>query len=1262
MLTLICQYYVPKDRHRREEIDTCFHKNIENPLVTKMLIFFERKEDMALLPDIPKIEKRFYADRLTYGFWLKETNKFPAGTLSLVINSDIYLTESVSHLISNKEYILKEKKFVALTRYNPNVEGEGFVLNGNPHWTQDAWAVVKPEPGFSSALIQETSFELGQPGCDNKIVAVMHSYGFNVTNPCGTVHTIHLQSDEKRSYDGRANKLIGLHAFSYATNTVFENSHLEFDLLSRNLEPYEEIRVNNWINDAKSYSLKPETKEIQGLKEKYKKNIETYEPSYEPVKIEPDDEYQKANGYSYIGKNEFIPAKYNLLHTFDQQYKIYEDSNFWYCHDQYWPYVRRVKRNSLRVDKNNKASLISLFATGFLPSVLALEGIKIGVEKKHDTDVLFWQMPAKTEFDAFERHNNLPSPQIDGSTVNVYIGLPWATIIDQLKFNPAMGQAAIPKVLIGTLAMRIKTARKVLKQLGASLRIHTVCQQIYWNDIAEQFAKLGITDLWLAHKTKTSDHKDGMDLHAWPLYAVNIETPKRRSGLKSIPVDERKYLASFIGAYMEHYGNDTRPKMVHALKESNGYCLKLNDMWHFNEEVYNQQLGLQVEEISTAAQFSVSQYNEVLSDSQFSLCPIGAGPNTIRLWESLAMGSIPFVISDAYEFPELRKPDGSIFNWTDAVVIHAERDLIALDERLRSYSPTALASMSDACHTAYGLILTKSCFGVLASRNGSAHLADIPKPKPIKVYIPYYGPEDKYFWRTHHHGLYDLIMAWHERGWCDIEHHDGPYYWVNEIGSILLFDRDQVADLIDKKKPFPRWEGEVPYKYAFFTNGYGLDNDRNLKFNYWSYNPMGLEDKVNSAARLTYNERTISSVFLGSVENESQEYFRNRFKDWGAHIGEFYIADKLNKKEKAKYTFGEYLEKVAQSKFGVSFRGNGPKCYREIEYAAMGTPLIITEGVDVDYPDPLIEGVHYFRAKNPEDIPKFVAETSASVWEEMSQNCRNWYLKNFTLDSQYQSLKHAVKHLNVELRKPEWVCIKRIEGADYDLTLATLKIFNPTIEVLDSPRQDARGMMLEAGSIVINELPYLGGDAKYLYAVGKDTIDEYKSMIMASNIEKYKRLSCLLKWRLRDFKVSLHKSGVHLPVENFIDDDGRLSVQDNEVSYDIEIDYDFCRQIHGKYLEKRIQGKGSIKFPQKVLISAVLYIKVDDAEIQRDITSKYSEYMSVYEDLVRREEVWRKFKLWEFESSEFNRIVVKYNFDHERTFVHEEVKFYPVQN
>ena len=187
----------------------------------------------------------------------------------------------------------------------------------------------------------------------------------------------------------------------------------------------------------------------------------------------------------------------------------------------------------------------------------------------------------------------------------------------QIKFNQRVERDPLPKTLLSILTRRIKNARDVLSSLGMQLRVHTVCQQIYWTDLMDEFLSLGITDLWLTHKTKEIENLRGLRIHAWPLFAVNIETEKRRVGIEELPIRHRKYFASFIGAYMEHYGNETRPRMVEALKKYPDYFLKLNDMWHFNEEVYNQQLGLEVKEFSDASKFSVNEYNVILSNSKF---------------------------------------------------------------------------------------------------------------------------------------------------------------------------------------------------------------------------------------------------------------------------------------------------------------------------------------------------------------------------------------------------------------------------------------------------------------------------------------------------------------------------------------------------------------------------------------------------------------------------------------------------------------------
>ncbi len=1251
MLTLICQYYVPKDKLRRDEIDTCFRKNIENPLITKMLIFFEKKEDMPLIPDIPKIEKRFYADRLTYGFWLKETNKMPVGTLSLVINSDIYLTESISHLISSKDYLLKEKKFVALTRYNPNTEGEGFVLNSNPHWTQDTWAIVKPEQGFSSALIQETSFELGQPGCDNKIVAVMHSYGFNVTNPCGTVHTIHLQADEKRSYDGRINKLIGLHAFSYANKTVFENARLEFDLLSRNLEPYEEIRVNNWINDSKSYTLKPNPHEVSEIVEKYKGNVEKYEPSFNPILIESRDEFVEFVGVSYVNQQRFDPNKYKLTHSFDSQYSIFEDQSYFYFKDQYWPNVRRASKDSLPFDIKSNDWKIQLFIFGFMPITLELEGFQIGTKKKHENDFMFWQMPAKTEAEAYDRHKKIANRDLNSSIVETYIGIPWASIID---FHEQFSKhKEISIAIIGLLSIRIKSAAKILNSHGLTLSVHTVCQHVYWQNALNLFKKIGITDLWLSHCEDRHLELDGIKLHPWFLYPLNALTPSHRVGFNEGRERKNKvYLASFIGGHMPHYISDTRKKLFSIYKDDSDIHVELTSVWFLQNSVSNQLNGTE-EEIDYGP---VYRYNSVLGASKFSLCPEGAGPNTIRLWESIFYGVVPVLFNSKYNFPSLFLDNNEEFDWSDAVVYFNSNNIEELKNYLLSIDDETVALKSAKCKIAASLIMGNICLDTAVKSNKKL----FQKKTPV-IYAPLYGEEDRYFWRTVHHGFYDLVMDWKAKSYCEVIHHSGPYFWLNKIGDILLFDRDQVADLYDKKLVDSRWTGEVPYKLGLFSNEYNLENDRNKKMNYWSYRPIILEKYCQKHKPLSFEDRTIDSVFLGSMENESQEYFRNKFKHWGEHIDEFFVADKLNLKEKSKYDFDGYLNVISRAKFGISFRGNGPKCYREIEYAAMGIPMIFTDGVDADYPDPLLEGVHYFNASNPQEMKAIISRTSKDVWDCMSKNCRQWYLKNCTSDSHFNSLMKSIEGFNLNKSKPTNIFIANASGtlvADIELTKNTALIFNPNLEFVSD--SDLAEIVIDAGDIVINEIPY-DGSGDYVWKCKAEELIYFKRKIVESNLLKYKKLAALLRWRLDLFRVNLTKDGNALPVENYIGSDGILRIEDSQITYRISIDYDLCRRLYGKYEEKIISGIGAFIFPTIVITEANLYYKVGNVEFVSDVTDKYVEYVSVKSEFVPENLIWRKFKLWEYEGADFNRIIVKYNTPElsNQIFIHNVVKYHP---
>jgi len=744
MLTVFAQYYVPKSALRRKEIDTCFKKNLENPLISKFIIYFENESDMGYFADSPKLEKRFLSDRMTYGFWLKETDKLPVGTLSILVNSDIYLTESISHLLVHRQSLAEQKRFIAITRYNPD-QGS-FTLNKDPHWCQDTWGVVKASSSFPRALLQEAAFELGQPGCDNKIAYVMHSYGYAVTNPCHKVKTIHLQADDGRSYDPKISKLIGLHAFVHPSESVVEDSALEFDLLTRNLQDLGSIRVNNWINSRKDYQLVADKLEGgQPIVQPRQKMTVDRLPMPRPIirnavesntdivdqGIHPLLEHDAAQ---FILKNEFIADRYRLIADFSERFKVYADTDYLYFYDRYWPVVKKVEHAQFQAAELSDNSF-TLFAKGFIPACLDLGLITIAQEMQYKDDVLFWQFPAKTEADAYEVHQSMARQNIDEAKkqVNLYIGLPWATFIDKTRY---------PSAILHLYTSRVSALKEFIQQFGYELQVHTVCQHINWQKIVPYINQIGVTQLWVSHKSKGFDvveveNSSGqiinqIPLHAWPLYAVNYRDVTRRSGLVNKAIKDKSIFASFIGAYMGHYLSDVRLRLL-KLEVLTDYAIEIKNMWHFNEQVYEKQVlgSAKNTEAGAAKKAEAVRYNSILSDSVFSLCPVGAGYNSLRLWESLAVGSIPVILADNLELPDLKQVASHLnLTWHDAVVFHAESELETLDARLRAYLPEELESMRAAGLAISQTMEQLTCFGKLAPLRQFIKEVDTDKISP----------------------------------------------------------------------------------------------------------------------------------------------------------------------------------------------------------------------------------------------------------------------------------------------------------------------------------------------------------------------------------------------------------------------------------------------------------------------------------------------------------------------------------------------------
>jgi len=238
---------------------------------------------------------------------------------------------------------------------------------------------------------------------------------------------------------------------------------------------------------------------------------------------------------------------------------------------------------------------------------------------------IFWQYPVITEKYFCQKHL---TKILDNEVI---ICAPWATMIDKQLLE-----------------------EKILNQISRIARsykktISTCCQHIHFKKLVPLYKNMGITKLYVSHAYETTI--ENIQLESIPLYPVNIFDSSRLSGL-NIYNENRKYLFSFMGCHMEHYISDIRKKIL-SWDSSDDIFIKNTDKWHFQNDVYKNQVSKQdiTKSEKDLQNNNTQEYNKILLDSIFSLCPVGAGPNTIRLWESLGFGCIPIIIGNEYRLP-----------------------------------------------------------------------------------------------------------------------------------------------------------------------------------------------------------------------------------------------------------------------------------------------------------------------------------------------------------------------------------------------------------------------------------------------------------------------------------------------------------------------------------------------------------------------------------------------------------------------------------
>jgi len=238
------------------------------------------------------------------------------------------------------------------------------------------------------------------------------------------------------------------------------------------------------------------------------------------------------------------------------------------------------------------------------------------------------------------------------------------------------------------------------------------------------------------------------------------------------------------------------------------------------------------------------------------------------------------------------------------------------------------------------------------------------------------------------------VQLWEERGFCKIFIENTNNCWFGPKGGCLLYDWDNHNWMDD--------EAQNSILKLFGNAPPVGENSRPWIF--WARHPKILENFVNSRLHMRdFNKRTTESVFIGNIENSVQQEYRS--DNWGSVIEDFI----LTKSSTHLLSQNEYLNRISQSKFGLSLRGFGPKCNRDIELLALGTVPVVTPDCDVDnYAEPLIEGIHYLTATSPKHFKEVVSSISEERWSILSNAGRNWWQRNSSARGSFEQTLRVI--------------------------------------------------------------------------------------------------------------------------------------------------------------------------------------------------------------------------------------------------------------
>lgn len=182
---LYTTYYNESKPARRQELNSCLQRNLNNLVLSSVTVFNDGGDLSAFACE--KLKVIDIAQRPRYQDFFQYINEHGSNKdIHIIANTDIYFDAHIAVL----QYLDLKDKALALSRWDTTGFKRPRLYNNGA--SQDVWIFKGP---IKPAL--QADFPLGVPRCDNRLMYELEQARYTVLNPSFSIKSYHIHEGQR---------------------------------------------------------------------------------------------------------------------------------------------------------------------------------------------------------------------------------------------------------------------------------------------------------------------------------------------------------------------------------------------------------------------------------------------------------------------------------------------------------------------------------------------------------------------------------------------------------------------------------------------------------------------------------------------------------------------------------------------------------------------------------------------------------------------------------------------------------------------------------------------------------------------------------------------------------------------------------------------------------------------------------------------------------------------------------------------------------